>query len=383
MIALSLFVLVANPVNAKIYDYERWMHDNGNMLHLYSDWHSRGTAKDRVSNQEFIIKFAKELGQDTLVIVEDMASAELSLQQADKKWDISREPCSLVYLSEMCKENEISCENVEFRLRSRGSCFARFPTEEEKLEQFFNSELDSYDIFRKCIHFQTYDSSRLEAHCGLDKKDLAQFYRNAAILDMKILQIIMNSKVENIIVVAGGDHIDSIKRILPKLGYHGGAKQHGSIHSFLRDGTLSPAVVADALSYQIAKENPQVSFPAFANMSDLRREGYEKVLNELDQVKTILSQVKGCPESECPYGEEVEGENGYIFVRKERIGVHFISITRKSDGFYWEIGVQNEWKKGSPIKVESYYHKYTNGNLEQLIEALNSTKKFFPMQGSI
>ena len=163
---------------------------------------------------------------------------------------------------------------------------------------------------------------------------------------------------------------------------------------FLKTGDHSMRLGGEAYSYDFYLKNPDLhlknpnyrGYELFSTISENQRKAYEKFLSDINEIKTMLSSITGKPKEECPFRREVEGKNGYCFLRDNYLGRYVISITKNTEklNFYWTIGVKY---KGNSVKVRNYneltvvgyHHIGTNGNLVDLREALDSTKDFFPV----
>lgn len=106
---------------------------------------------------------------------------------------------------------------------------------------------------------------------------------------------------------------------------------------------------------------------------------YAKASANLKEIDRLLNELVGqIPVTQTITGQDQNGRNGYVFCRLDYIGRHVISIKRPTrDNFYWTIGVQSE-NDDLNTPIYKYYNMGTNGNIDDIREALECTKHLFP-----
>ncbi len=150
---------------------------------------------------------------------------------------------------------------------------------------------------------------------------------------------------------------------------------------YLETGNITSELTIEATQYQCDLDNFKQHTNQFDWISEIQKKVYQNILSDLDNIKLLLAKIEGNPKEDCPYGNEVNSENDYTFIRTDWLGRHLISIEHKKSQFFWTIGVQHEgnfWQQNNGVKITGYYHVATNGNLADLQKALNATQQFFP-----
>lgn len=146
------------------------------------------------------------------------------------------------------------------------------------------------------------------------------------------------------------------------------------LDEFLQHGYLLDYITVPVMCWKVSMEHGNV--PEFTLKE---RMVYDKVNADLATIENMLANIVGKSFADCPFDKEINCNNGYRFERLEYIGRHVISIKRPGvDDFYWTIGVGDAGWCANDSPIHQYYNIGTNGNVAEVMEALENTKDLFP-----
>ena len=226
---IRLIVAVLIPfhcAHAAFEVYSRW--ENGTqVVHFLGDKHHDGTNEQRIMQQSDLIDFGKNLGAQSLMVVEDLPGAKQKYlldsfpldSDRDATGNIMRQmifaeerslekSCAspLPFLMKKCAELDIPCENIEFRIDNKESTNALV---EADIMSFFESSHPN--ILARLVEQGTVKHPEAK---------FASHVKANALIEAKVLkEIVRHPDRSNVVVALGTGHLLSLETILPLFGF--------------------------------------------------------------------------------------------------------------------------------------------------------------------
>jgi hypothetical protein len=144
---------------------------------------------------------------------------------------------------------------------------------------------------------------------------------------------------------------------------------------FLDKGVLHSSITIPVVATQqnAAQSNSDL------DLTSVEKAVYYSVLRDLEEIGLLLESVEGRQNELCPLDEPQRGDR---FEMKRRVlcGHNVLEITKpERPNFYWRVAIRDS---GEPDhKITGFYHGCSNGDLHDIKDAFEDTKRLFPAPG--
>jgi hypothetical protein len=144
---------------------------------------------------------------------------------------------------------------------------------------------------------------------------------------------------------------------------------------FLDKGVLHSSITIPVVATQQSAAHSHSDL----DLTSVEKSVYDNVLRNLEEIGRLLGSVEGRQNELYPLDEPQRGDR-FEMKRRVLFGHNILEVTRpERPNFYWRVAIRDS---GEPDhRITGFYHGCSNGNLRDIKDAFEDTKRFFPAPG--